>query len=116
MIIHIVTAGESLSQLAAEYGVDIRNLAADNGISTNDSLVVGQALLVQIPEVVHTVQRGETLTSIAAAYGITAVALLETIFGLRVHRGLSRVTELLFRMVNNRRRARFRQTAMRIRM
>lgn len=83
MIIHIVTAGESLSQLAAEYGVDIRNLAADNGISTNDSLVVGQALVVQIPEVVHTVQRGETLTSIAAAYGITAVALLRNNFWLK---------------------------------
>ena len=54
MIIHIVTAGESLSQLATEYGVNIRNLAADNGVSVNDSLVVGQALVVRIPDTVHT--------------------------------------------------------------
>ena len=59
MIIHVVSGGETLTGIAREYNVNIQDLAADNGLEPNLPLVVGQALAVQIPEVVHTVQRGE---------------------------------------------------------
>lgn len=82
MIIHIVESGQSLSGVAAEYGVNIVNLAADNGLEEDTPLVIGQALAVQIPETEHTVQRGETLSSIARAYGTTALQLLRNNFRL----------------------------------
>ena len=107
MIIHIVTAGESLSQLAAEYGVNIRNLAADNGVSVNDSLVVGQALVVRIPDTVHTVGRGETLSSVAAAYGVTALSLLRNNFWLKGSSRLTTGDELVISYKDNQKRGSF---------
>ena len=88
MIIHIVESGDTLINVANTYGVDIVNLAADNGLEVNSELVVGQALAVQIPEIVHTVVRGETITSIARSYGTTAINLLRNNFRLG---GISRL-------------------------
>ncbi len=88
MIIHIVESGDTLIGVANTYGVDIINLAADNGLEVNSELVVGQALAVQIPEIVHTVVRGETITSIAKSYGTTAINLLRNNFRLG---GISRL-------------------------
>lgn len=76
MIIHIVENGDTLTGIAARYGVKISNLAADNGLSVVSELVVGQALVILIPSVVHTVRRGETLFSIASSYGTTVINLL----------------------------------------
>ncbi len=76
MEIYIVKSGDTLSRVARDYEVDIKNLAADNGLSADSDLVVGQALIILVPEVVHTVRRGETLTSIAKSYGITALQIL----------------------------------------
>lgn len=82
MIIHVVSAGETLTRISREYNVNITDLAADNGLEPNLPLVVGQALAIQIPETVHTVRRGETLTQIAKEYGTTALALLRNNFKL----------------------------------
>lgn len=82
MIIHVVGSGETLQSIAREYNVNIRDLAADNGIKPDMPLVIGQALAIQIPDVVHTVQRGETLTQIARRYNTTALQLLRNNFKL----------------------------------
>lgn len=71
MVIHIVKAGDTLSALAAQYGVPLSLLAVDNGFLVPRSLVVGQALVVRFPEVTHTVRPGETLTAIARQYGVS---------------------------------------------
>lgn len=76
MEIYIVKSGDTLSKVAREFEVNIKDLAADNGLSVDSELVVGQALIVLIPEIVHTVRRGETLTTIAKTYGITAIQIL----------------------------------------
>lgn len=76
MEIYIVKSGDTLSRIARDYEVDIKNLAADNGLLESSDLVVGQALIILVPEIVHTVRRGETLTSIAKSYGITALQIL----------------------------------------
>lgn len=89
MIIYVVKSGDTLTRIANEYGVNINNLAADNGLNINDALVVGQALAVQVPLVSHRVQRGETLTSIARRYGTTAIQLLRNNFILG---GIDRLT------------------------
>lgn len=103
MIIHTVSSGESLSQIAAQYGVNILNLASDNGLSVDSELVLGQALAVQVPDIIHTVKRGETLSAIARSYGTSAIQLLRNNYRLG---GIDRLTtgeELIIRYQNENR-------------
>ena len=83
MIIYTVKAGDTLSAIANQYGVNLKNLLADNGLSPNDSLVVGQAIAVQIPEILHQAKAGETLFSIARQYGTTVYQLLRNNYFLK---------------------------------
>lgn len=69
--IHVVTAGETLYAISARYGIPLARLAAENGLRTDSTLAVGQALLILTADVVHTVAEGETLTAIAEQYGVT---------------------------------------------
>lgn len=71
MIIHVVSAGDTLYSLASEYRVPLSLIALDNGLEIPERLVTGQALVIRIPETVHTVRSGETLTSIAREYGVS---------------------------------------------
>lgn len=82
MIIHVVTAGDTVSALAERYGVNADHLMADNGLRETDTLVVGQALVIAIGELIHTVEQGESLTSIAAQYGTTVRQLYRNNFQL----------------------------------
>lgn len=71
MVIHVVSAGDTLYSIALEYGVPVSLLALDNGLKTPERLVPGQALVIRFPETVHTVRPGDTLTSIAREYGVS---------------------------------------------
>lgn len=71
MTIHVVSPGETVDSIAAEYGVAPRQLAEDNELPPDYALAVGQTLVVRFPRAVHIVEAGETLTSIAARYGST---------------------------------------------
>ncbi|MBQ2614223.1 MAG: LysM peptidoglycan-binding domain-containing protein [Clostridia bacterium] len=82
MIIHVVTPGDTILGLADRYGVNAENLMADNGIMADDTLVVGQALVVAIPEQIHTVAAGESLSGIARQYGTTVRQLYRNNFQL----------------------------------
>lgn len=82
MEIYIVQPGDTVSSVAARYGVSPQRLAADNSLLFPNSLAVGQALLILIPEVVHTVQSGETLESIARDYGTSVRRLYRNNLGL----------------------------------
>ena len=75
MVIHVVEAGETLYAIAQRYGVDPVRLAADNGFSMGESLVVGQTVVVQVPRQVHIVRGGETLAAIARQYGVSVTDL-----------------------------------------
>lgn len=74
-MIHIVKQGETVDSVAYDYGISPMRLMYDNQLPTKE-LVLGQALLVLIPEVSHTVAQGETLTSIGREYGMTAADIL----------------------------------------
>lgn len=76
MIIHTVKEGETIYSIAEMYNVSPIMLSQNNEI-LSDRLVVGQTIVVQIPEIVHTVKEGETLYSIANNYGISAVNILQ---------------------------------------
>ena len=75
MTIHVVQPGESVTSIAAYYGVDPARLASDNTVPASGALAVGQTLVVRFPRQVHAVRPGETLTSIAASYGTTVRTL-----------------------------------------
>ncbi len=77
MLIHIVKKGDTLYRIAARYGVSVQRLQSDNGITANQTLVVGQALIVTLPAVTYTVQPGDNLSTIASAYGVTVMELIQ---------------------------------------
>lgn len=76
MIIHVVAEGDTIESIARYYGVSVERLTLMNGIRVSDNLVIGEILVVLIPEIEHTVQDGDTLESIAAAYNVTVFELL----------------------------------------
>ena len=107
MVIHVVTAGDTVSGIAQRYGVNADNLMADNGLRMGDSLVVGQALVVAIPEVIHTVQAGESLSNIAAQYGITVRQLYRNNFSLGGLPNLTPGQQLIIRYQEQGQKGRF---------
>jgi len=85
-LVHTVRAGETLSSVAARYGVTIDALIQANGLSS-DVIRAGQQLVIpgqaQPPAVAptprpatHVVQRGENLAMIAQKYDVPVLDLM----------------------------------------
>jgi LysM repeat protein len=93
---HRVRRGETISSLAAEYGVTARQIRTWNVLGPNEGIRAGQRLRVAPPAArrrpatvrvasegattagiarTHTVRRGETLTGLAKRYGVSVQAL-----------------------------------------
>ena len=85
-----VERGDTLGEIAQQFGVSTRALRAWNGLS-NSRIVVGQRLTVQRDgsAAVHVVQRGDTLGGIAQSYGVTIRTLREIngLNGSRIYPG-----------------------------
>jgi LysM repeat protein len=80
--IYVVQRGDTLTGLAARFGLAPDALAHANGLRNLNFIWVGQRLIIPAASsyppaqpTTHIVQRGETLTWIAARYGITPEAL-----------------------------------------
>lgn len=76
MEIHVVQQGETLQSIAETYGITEAMLVRDNGLENTYNLVIGQALVIAIPEVVYMVKEGDSLVSIAESFNITTMELL----------------------------------------
>lgn len=88
--VHVVQRGETLSQIARNYGVSMTALAQANGIRNPNFIYVGQRLTIPgasggsgsagggtgASTGVHVVRPGENLSTIAARYGTTVSALV----------------------------------------
>lgn len=102
---HVVRPGETLSRIAARYGVDVKHLARYNGLTNPNLLRVGQRLRIPdtrgvrpspprtlwLPELAsgnetgqtpcgvrfHTVRLHETLTVIASYYSLGVNQLMQ---------------------------------------
>ena len=94
--VHLVRSGDSLWRIARRHGVDVRQLAAWNGLTTKAVLHPGQRLTVYrgrsrpdasaVPAkplktshsfLIHVVQYGDTLSEIAQRHGVTVPELTE---------------------------------------
>lgn len=75
---HVVTAGDTLSAIAARFGTSVADLVAANQIRDPDRIFEGQTLTLSGPPTTpttaapqtHTVVAGDTLSTIAATYGV----------------------------------------------
>jgi LysM repeat protein len=98
-IIHIVQAGETLSEIARTYDTTADAIAQANGLSDANALREGQELLIPPPappaptgeaspaavptqsstvgQRIHVVQEGETVSGIARKYGVTAADIIQ---------------------------------------
>lgn len=77
MIVHVVEAGQTLSSIAAQYGVSPQLIIDQNELPNPENLVVGQSLAIRIPETTYTIQQGDTLSGIAQRYGISVNRILQ---------------------------------------
>lgn len=77
MYIHIVSQNDTIWSISRRYGVSAERIVIDNGLEDLSYLVVGQALLILVPETVHRVQRGESIYTIAQRYAVTEIELLQ---------------------------------------
>lgn len=75
MQIHVVEPNETIESIARLYGISEQRLRYDNEIY-DDTLVVGQALLILLPARVHLVREGETLYRIAQDYQVSVIHLV----------------------------------------
>lgn len=76
MVIHVVQLGETVTTIAEQYGVSADRVSFDNQLQGQESLVIGQALLILFPTVIHQVSEGETLGSIASAYDVQVIDIV----------------------------------------
>ncbi len=84
---HIVRSGESLSSIAAKYGLTVQELAAANGITNTNVIYVGTRLSIssEAPDFSpgagadgsYVVVSGDTLGKIAGRFGTTTQTLVE---------------------------------------
>lgn len=72
MQIHVVQPGQSLYGIAQAYNVSVEAVASANEISPQETLVVGQALVIPITGRYYWVRRGDSLYLISRRFGVPA--------------------------------------------
>lgn len=80
--VHVVQWGETLTWIAARYGVTVWDIMQANGLTDANRIYVGQRLVIPLPGTPppgswYTVQRGDTLSSIAWRFGTTVAAIMQ---------------------------------------
>lgn len=75
--VHTIESGESLSLIAARYGIGVETIIWENNLSSNGLLRVGQKLLIPpVDGVSYKVKSGDTLKKLAEKYKISTEAII----------------------------------------
>src|SRR5690625_4000755 len=75
--IHVVQKGESLSEIATQYGTTMNQITLANEIMDPNVLAVGEALIIPIPNQQYVVEPGDYLVGIAEKLGIPVQAIAD---------------------------------------
>lgn len=78
IINYVVKEGDTLSSIAAKYGVSYQSIAKLNGISNPNLIYPGQVLKIEASNndsIYYLVKEGDILSSIAVKYGVSYQAL-----------------------------------------
>ena len=78
MIIHTVNSGDTLYKLASTYGVSIEEITKINEANSNDTLVIGQTLVIPTNTMEYIVKSGDTLYSIAQRLKVPLESLIKS--------------------------------------
>ena len=71
MLIYTVKSGDTVTSIAAAYGLEASAVIGDNGLPPDGQLVVGQSLALLFPEEVYTASGGESVGEVAARFETT---------------------------------------------
>ncbi|MFA7686031.1 MAG: M23 family metallopeptidase [Candidatus Gracilibacteria bacterium] len=75
--VHTVEGGQSLSQIAEEYGVNVETIMWENKLANANTLRVGQKLVIPpVSGVSYKIASGDTLDKIAKKYSVTKEAII----------------------------------------
>jgi murein DD-endopeptidase MepM/ murein hydrolase activator NlpD len=78
IIEYVIKAGDTVSTLAAEFGISVNTILWENNLSAYSLIRPGDKLtILPLTGVTHSVKRGETLAAIAVKYGVEANLILE---------------------------------------
>lgn len=75
MQIHVVQSGETLWQIAQNYGTAMSQIVLLNELENPDLLVVGQTLVIPEPGLEYVIQPGDTLWQTAQMFGVSVQEL-----------------------------------------
>ncbi|MCZ8514012.1 glycosyl hydrolase family 18 protein [Paenibacillus filicis] len=75
MQIHVIRPGQTLYGLSQAYGMPVQTIAEANQIRPEDTLVVGQTLVIPIVGQYYWTQPGDTVARVAAAFHLPAERL-----------------------------------------
>lgn len=76
---HVVKPGETVSTIAAKYGVDVATILQQNKIYADDTVKAGKVLeILPVSGSTVTLEEGKTLDQIATDQGVDIASILET--------------------------------------
>ncbi len=78
MVDYIVQAGDTISTIAANFGISVNTILWENDLNAYSLIRPGNKLVIlPMSGVSHKVARGDTLAAIASKYGIESNAIME---------------------------------------
>jgi murein DD-endopeptidase MepM/ murein hydrolase activator NlpD/Tol biopolymer transport system component len=86
-VAYTVQAGDTLSLIAANYGVSVQSIRDLNGFSATSAIQVGQSIWIPLsthvvvtpsilPPLVYTVRQGDVISSVAQAFKVSVQSLI----------------------------------------